>query len=393
MPIHFSVETVMKRIIMIMGLMCLVILGMNTARAQTEPKTSEIEFAGENWKLEEYGEAGEKAFLGRQAMFLERAQLTLLGRDFSEGVIEFDLAAEQASGFVGVNFRDDANGNGEQFYVRFHQSGRPDSTQYLAQLNGLASWQLHAGPNDATAVELGTNQWIPIRIVVENDKADIFVRDMINPALHIAHLRTDNDEGNVTFYAFERPNMITGAYFSQILVRPLNAGEGVKGEPREEPKVPDTVVKTWQVSSPFSESLLADHFILDQSLLDSVTWRDAKVEDNGVLNIARYTQIAPEQQTVLVRINVNSQTPTTRQMDFGYSDRVRVYVNGSQQFYGNSQWRSRDHRFLGTVGLHDAVILHLDAGDNEIIAAVSESFGGWGFLGQLNNREGLVIRP
>ena len=32
------------------------------------------------------------------------------------------------------------------------------------------------------AIELGINQWIPIRIVVQGDKADIFIRDMITPA-------------------------------------------------------------------------------------------------------------------------------------------------------------------------------------------------------------------
>ena len=314
-------------------------------------------------------------------------------REFSEGVIEFDLASEHASGFVGVNFRDDSNGNGEQFYVRFHQSGRPDSTQYLGQLNGLASWQLHAGPNDATAVELGTGEWIPVRIVVEGDKADIFVRDMITPALHIPYLRTDSNNGKVIFYAFDRPGMITGAYFSQVKVRPLAEGEGVVGTAREEPEVADSVLKNWQISSALNEELLSSQFELSKSTVDSLNWQEVGVEENGILNIARYTQIAPEAQTVLVKLVLTADAATTRQFNFGYSDRVRIYVNGKQQFYGNSQWRSRDHRFLGTAGLHDAVILHLDAGDNEVIAAVSESFGGWGFIGQIEDRDGLMIKP
>jgi hypothetical protein len=364
-----------------------------TAQAQQEMETSEVDYDGNNWLLEQIGEAGEKTFLGRRAMFLERSQLTLQGHEFSEGVIEFDLATEHASGFVGVNFRDDSNGTGEQFYVRFHQSGRPDSTQYLAQLNGLASWQLHAGPNDATAIELGINQWIPIRIVVQGDKADIFIRDMITPALHIAHLRTDNNQGRVTFYAFDRPGMTTGAYFSQVSVRPLAEGEGVVGSAREEPPVAESVFRTWTISSVFNEEQLLGQYELDKSVVDSLTWKEVTVEENGILNIARYTQIAPEAQTVLVKLVLNADAPVMRQFNCGYSDRVRIYVNGKQRFYGNSQWRSRDHRFLGTVGLHDAVILHLDEGKNEVIAAVSESFGGWGFTGQIEDREGVIINP
>jgi hypothetical protein len=92
---------------------------------------------------------------------------------------------------------------------------------------------------------------------------------------------------------------------------------------------------------------------------------------------------------VLVRLKIIANEDTSRLFRFGYSDRVRIYVNGQQQFVGNAQWRSRDHRFLGTVGLHDGIPLHLKAGMNEIVAAVSESFGGWGFVGQIENRQGL----
>ncbi len=383
----------MKNITSILFLALAIVFVADAVQAQTEMTSSEVTFAGHRWKLDQLGDAGTRSFLGRTAMFLERSQLTLLDSEFSDGVIEFDLAAAEASGFVGVKFRDDEKGTGEQFYVRFHQSGRPDATQYLGQLNGVASWQLHAGPNDATAVELGTNQWIPIRILVEGDEADIFVRDMINPALHVDRLRTGRSEGSVKFYALERPNMVTGAYFSEISIRSLRDGEGVRGEARVEPEVPETVLKSWEISPAIDEQSLANSFELEAALTRDVEWKRVGVEENGILNIARYTQITPEAQTVLVRMVIDAESDTVRQFNFGYSDRVRIYVNGQQQFFGNSQWRSRDHRFLGTVGLHDAVILHLDAGVNEVIAAVSESFGGWGFTGQLEDRSGIRISP
>ena len=122
-------------------------------------------------------------------------------------------------------------------------------------------------------------------------------------------------------------------------------------------------------------------------------WTQAGVEENGILNIARFGRKTAETNTVLLKLNLQTALATTRLFNSGHSDRVRIYVNGKQQCYGNAQWRSRDHRFLGTVGLHDAVPLHLNAGNNEIIAAVSESFGGWGFIGQIEDREGLVIKP
>ncbi len=379
----------MLRSIFMYWISTLILLAAAELQAQQEINREEISISGQQWSIEAMGESNQIEHLGRQALFLERAQMTLQEQGFSEGVIDFSLAAEQASGFVGVNFRDDGNGTGEQFYVRFHQSERPDSTQYLARLNGLASWQLHAGPNDATAVRLDTGEWIDIRIVVQGDRADIFVRDMETPLLHVPDLRSDNKDGHVTFYAYDRPGMITGAYFSNLVIRPLAEDEGVIGVPKPEAEVATTVFRQWQISSPISEASLVDSFTLDSVDRAALQWRKADVERNGILNISRFTRKTADADTVLLSLKIHTGEDTSRLFRFGYSDRVRIYVNGVQQFYGNAQWRSRDHRFLGTVGLHDAIPLHLKAGENEVIAAISESFGGWGFIGQIEDRHGL----
>ena len=51
--------------------------------------------------------------------------------------------------------------------------------------------------------------------------------------------------------------------------------------------------------------------------------------------------------------------------------------------------RSRDYRYLGTIGLFDEVMLPLRDGDNELWLAVSESFGGWGVLARLPDENGI----
>ena len=68
---------------------------------------------------------------------------------------------------------------------------------------------------------------------------------------------------------------------------------------------------------------------------------------------------------------------TVREMSFGFSDRVRVYLNGRLLYAGNDGYTTRDYRFLGSVGLFDTVALPLQKGDNELAFAVSENFGGW----------------
>jgi hypothetical protein len=67
------------------------------------------------------------------------------------------------------------------------------------------------------------------------------------------------------------------------------------------------------------------------------------------------------------------------------SNKVRVFVNNILIYAGNNRFRSRDYRYLGTLGLFDTIYLPLKVGKNEISFAVTESFGGWGVMAQIDN--------
>lgn len=54
-------------------------------------------------------------------------------------------------------------------------------------------------------------------------------------------------------------------------------------------------------------------------------------------------------------------------------------------------WRSRDYRFLGTVGPHYELVLPLEAGETELLLAVSESFGGWGVTLSVPEASGVSV--
>ena len=87
--------------------------------------------------------------------------------------------------------------------------------------------------------------------------------------------------------------------------------------------------------------------------------------------------------TVLARTTIQAERAQTQQLDFGFSDRARVFLNGVPLYRGDDTYRSRDYRFLGSIGWHDTVYLPLEAGDNELSVAVSEDFGGWGVQARL----------
>ena len=75
-----------------------------------------------------------------------------------------------------------------------------------------------------------------------------------------------------------------------------------------------------------------------------------------------------------------------KKLEFGYSDKVSIFLNRRILFTGDSSFRSRDPLFLGVAGLNDAVYLPLQKGENELLLIVSESMGGWGFISRLTDR-------
>jgi DNA-binding beta-propeller fold protein YncE len=69
-------------------------------------------------------------------------------------------------------------------------------------------------------------------------------------------------------------------------------------------------------------------------------------------------------------------------LNLGYSDYVSVFLNQRLLFSGASPYGGRDPSFLGIVGFFDTIYLPLQKGDNELLLAVAELSGGWGFKAQ-----------
>jgi len=96
--------------------------------------------------------------------------------------------------------------------------------------------------------------------------------------------------------------------------------------------------------------------------------------------------------TVFVKKVIVSSQEQTKRLDFGFSDRVRVYLNGRLLFRGDDTYRSRDYRFLGSIGYFDSLFLPLAKGENELLLAVSEDGGGWGIQARLEDLAGLTLQ-
>jgi sugar lactone lactonase YvrE len=103
------------------------------------------------------------------------------------------------------------------------------------------------------------------------------------------------------------------------------------------------------------------------------------------VDVSRVRQRAPGgADAVMTRTVIRSDRRQDVTFRFGYSDDIDLFLNGHKVFAGQSGYRSRDPSFLGIVGLNDAAHLTLEPGLNEILFFLSETFGGWGFIGTLD---------
>ena len=123
----------------------------------------------------------------------------------------------------------------------------------------------------------------------------------------------------------------------------------------------------------------------------ALTWTPLPAEASGVANLARLHGVDETKNTVFARVTVTSDRAQVRKLRFGFSDRVRVYLDGRLLYAGDDGYTSRDYRFLGTIGTFDELYLPLEAGENELWFALSEDFGGWGLLAFFEDPSGLQL--
>jgi len=118
--------------------------------------------------------------------------------------------------------------------------------------------------------------------------------------------------------------------------------------------------------------------VLDPARLAARTWTRLAAEPSGLADLARVNGLSDERNTVFARTTIRSARAQVKALELGFSDRALAYLNGSALFQGDDTYRSRDYRFLGSIGYWDTLYLPLVEGDNELVVAVSETFGGWG---------------
>ena len=361
-----------------------VLIGVIVMAGSAAAQGVAVPFDAEHWTLDN-ARVVEQA--GRPAI----AGLAVLKNvEFDDGVIAFDVWAPDTRltggrAYPGVFFRMRSPQDSERLYIRPHRAGLyADAVQYTPVFNGVAGWQLYSGDGFTNTLAFPFNEWVPVRIEVAGRRARVFVGKSDAPVLSVNDLKHGLSKGGIALYGEG------AAFFSNFRYEPGNVPEFPPAPPAD--AVPG-VIAEWELSRGFPALLLDTEVYPDAKMLADAKWVKVAAEASGLVDVSRtlaFNGIEPE--CVLARTVVHSdgRRPSMK-VDFGYSDAVSVFLNGVLVFAGDSSYRSRDSAFLGIVGYFDSVNLPLRKGPNELLLAVTESFGGWGFM--VRDAEAVFAAP
>jgi hypothetical protein len=347
------------------------------------------------WELE--GQAKPAEYLGRRCLYLDGGGATVKDFEMRDGVVDVDVATPAKRGFFGIQFRIASNGqDAEWVYLRQHKSGLPDAMQYTPVLRTGLNWQIYNGPGFTGAVDIPREEWFHLRLEVSGAQAKLYVKDLEKPALVMDDLKSGVQKGQVALAV-----LIGAAYFSNFEIRPAADAPWE----RHLPPMPPGTLTHWSISPAYDA--LGRHLEQPLSKAESaaIAWQAVEAEPPGLVVLYRYRdaphlQVSfandfskrlepqPGTKVLYARTNIAADRDEIRRLDVGYSDEVRVFLNGQILYRGRSAQYFRDPGFLGIVNPeNDAVYLPLKKGDNELLLAVSEIGGGWGFVCRLGERE------
>src|ERR1700722_13026265 len=192
--------------------------------------------------------------------------------------------------------------------------------------------------------------------------------------------------------------VLTGAtYFSNLEVR---ATPNAPWE-RHSPPMPADTLSRWDISPAYDGLERNLERALSPAEIAAIKWESVEAEPPGFVVLYRYRKAPhlqvtfqgdfskrldpqPGMKMLYARTNIDSDREQVKKLYIGYSDDVSVFLNGQILYRGRSAQGFRAPGFLGIMNPeNDAVYLPLKKGSNELLLAVSELGGGWGFVCRL----------
>ncbi len=341
--------------------------------------------------------------LGRPALYIDRGVALAREAAMENGVLELDVAATEATNFLGIAFRAASPRFSNVVFLRPGASGTEEAVQYGPAFNSVGvAWQVYHGEGANAAAELPRGRWIHLRLELDGPVARLWLDSATTPALVVPRVVTSGGAAlGVWAGAFGR-----GAYFSNIRYTAAPASRAASPEPGP----PPGTILDWEISSPVEAGEFTPEKLPD---LARFTWERARVEPEGFVLLNRYREApvgsVPRDSTgavladsvmtgriagsriVYARTTLTAARDETRRLEYAYSNGAVLYLNGRPIAFAMNPGGLRGLGVMARAG--DAVYLPLRQGRNELVLAVIQVTGGWAFSARLKPSEGAESLP
>jgi hypothetical protein len=346
-----------------------------------------IAMTADRWQTKENAEFLRQQGFSHGLMRLNSGNAVLKGITFTDGTIEFDVNTV-GRGAPGIAFRQQDEGNFELLYLR------PDPAcpafraciQYAPQTHGVLLWDLF--PQYQSRAPLRENGWNHIKMVVSGRRMNVFVNDASSPTLEVGRLEGDALKGGLRL---QGPGT-----FANIVIKP-DAVDGLSPEPAKDPLDGDRgLVRSWYLST-FSALPNGKDPIYKEMPSASQEWKTIGTERSGLVNLSREYGLPlpePNRAVAWLKSTITSDRKQTKKVDIGWTRELWVFVNGKLVYADKNLYDSEVARKApdGRCSLENGTItLPLEAGDNEVAAAIANNFFGWGLMLRLADPEGIHL--
>ena len=316
---------------------------------------------------------------GQYVIKLDRGIIWTKGIDFADGIIEADLSLSPERSFAGICFRGDEQGNAEMIYLRVPLSGRDDAIQYVPSFNNEVNWQLY--PEHQANYIFPETGWAHMKIVVSGNTAQLFMDTVAQPVLIISNLRTHNQSGKIGFTCLGEET------FANLTCTPMR-----RSAPTPVPvKKYDGLITQYQISQSYSIDKQTKEVAYPSAM--KLNWKTVYTDEDGLLNISKYyvkqnseTYQSRSNDMVWLKQELVADEPITKRMNFDFSNRIWVFLNGQILYHGDHSFFLKGPLYLGSIDkkfISDALYLPLKKGNNELLIGISAVADGWGIISKI----------
>ena len=218
--------------------------------------------------------------LGRPALYINRGVALARKVAMENGVLELDVAATEATNFLGVVFRAASPRFSNVLFLRPGASGTEEAVQYGPAFNSVGvAWQVYHGEGANAVAELPRDRWIHVRLELDGPVARLFLDSATTPTLVVPRVVASGGTGlGVWTGAFGR-----GAYFSNIRYTSSTASRAASPEPVP----PPGTIQGWEISSPIEAEQFTPERLPD---LGRLAWDRVRPEPEGFVLVNRYRE-------------------------------------------------------------------------------------------------------